>query len=387
MKTSRGSAVFLVETSLGVGDMFFAWLERCKALRFPVYFIGATSDPVTLDWFQHHTQEEMVEKLLSQDLKLPGFQCKGKETPADVLLSPPPAPQFNLCSLRAGPTMAVPDKIMSEWATHPTHGHEFQDMVKAIFEEFGEPKPAASRPAADDPEIEPSPKRRRVADSVEFVDLDRLPGTKLAEAAMAGVKKDVQGKIMVQVDMKHEWWVSNTSDKTVSLAAGIAVAGFGAGQFQHQPRQGNEPAQVDTEKLLLFDMTEADLVLYNNKLETLGDLLHTRQVEKGKANISYHEVTPAPGDNLKKFDIVRKHEVYFKPTAKVVAEGEAGGEIKLHKGTGSFASLVPVSTLKQLKHAQVVWSVKWALKGLVPVKPYLCILEEIILDSKKAVKL
>ena len=53
--------------------MFFAWLERSKALRFPVYFVGATPDSVGLEWFQHHAQEEMVGKNLAGSLELPGF--------------------------------------------------------------------------------------------------------------------------------------------------------------------------------------------------------------------------------------------------------------------------------------------------------------------------
>ena len=74
------NGVVIVDTTLGVGDMFWAWLERCKALRYPILYVGATADPVALEWFQHHVQEEFTDKLLSGDLQLPGFAPKKQGT-------------------------------------------------------------------------------------------------------------------------------------------------------------------------------------------------------------------------------------------------------------------------------------------------------------------
>ena len=70
-----------------------------------------------------------------------------------------------------------------------------------------------------------------------------------------------------------------------------------------------------------------------------------------------------------------------------MAGEEEGTELKLNKGTGSFAALVPFTTLNSLKHAKVLWSVKWALKGLMPIKPHLCMFDEMVLDGGKAMKL
>ena len=145
-------------------------------------------------------------------------------------------------------------------------------------------------------------------------------------------------------------------------------------------------AQVDSDKLLLYDVSSCEIVLHNGKVESLGDLLLQKQSEKGKASICYHDVSVKAGTEANQFDIVRKHEVYFKPTAKVAGE-EEGTELKLNKGAGSFAALVPLTTLNSLKHAKVLWSVKWALKGLMPIKPHLCMFDEVVLDGGKAMKL
>ena len=190
---------------------------------------------------------------------------------------------------------------------------------------------------------------------------------------------------MVRVDARHGWWVINTSDVKVILAAGTVVAGFGIGSSQHQPRQGNGVAQVDSDKLLLYDVSSCESVLRNGKLESLGDLLLQKQTEKGKASICYHDVSVKAGTEANRFDVIRKNVVYFKPTAKVAGE-EEGTELKLNKETGSFAALVPFTTLNSWKHAKVLWSVKLAWEGLMPIKPHLCVFDEMVLDGGKAVK-
>ena len=379
-------AVVLVDLALGVGDMFWAWLERCKALRFPLFFLGATSDPMTLEWFQHHCLEELSEKLLSEDLKLPGFTPKSTEPPADVLLSAPPVPQLNLCTVRPGPTIAIPEKVIAEWSTNPNHGIEFQNLLKEMVEEFGEPKPANQTKATGDGQQEPSPKKRRLTEPLETVPVEKMPDTKLVEAAVNGLKKDLAGKITLRIDGSQGWWLVNVSQTSCTIAAGTVVAGFGTGNFHHQPRKGQEVAEVDNEKLLLCDMSVAESILMNGKLENLSEVLHAKELQKGKAEICYHAVTQKAGD-MKAFDIVRQVEVYFKPNPKVQGQVEDGGEIKLNKGTGSFAALVPFSSFQAFKHAAVIWSMRWSPKGLMPIKPQICLRGDLVLDGQTAVKL
>ena len=74
-------------------------------------------------------------------------------------------------------------------------------------------------------------------------------------------------------------------------------------------------AQVDSDKLLLYDVSSCEIVLHNGKVESLGDLLLQKQSEKGKASICYHDVSVKAGTEANQFDIVRKQEVFFKPTA------------------------------------------------------------------------
>ena len=310
---------------------------------------------------------------------------KNKEPPADVLASPPAPPQLNLCSLRPGPTIAIPDKIIAEWSQRPTHGLEFQAVVKSVIDEFGEPKavPANGNPADPATVTEPAAKKRRLTEPVEVVDTDKLPSTKLAEAPLSGLKKEANGKVLLRVDGTHGWWLSNTSNVQITLPAGTVVAGFGTGTFQHQPRHGTEIVPVDGDKMVLFSLTSDDSVLLNGKIEVVKNILHAREVQKGKGEVAYHEVSAKADPD---FEITRKHEVYFKAAAKVTAEAE-GDDLKWSKGTGSFASLVPYASLGALKHASVIWSVRWSAKGLMPVKPTVRLMGEVALDAHKAMKL
>lgn len=118
----------------------------------------------------------------------------------------------------------------------------------------------------------------------------------------------------------------------------------------------------------------------------MKSVLSEREAEKSKALMTYHEVSAKTGpDGQRFFEIARKHEVYFKVTPKTMGE-EDQGELRV-KGTQSMAGLVPFTSLAKLQHCKVVWSVKWSMIGLVPVRPHLCLLGEMTLPSQKAVKL
>ena len=380
------SAVVVVDTALNVGDFFFAWLERVKALKFPVFFVGATADRTTLEWFFHHSQEELCEKILSGQLQLPGYQGRPKTPPADVLAAPPTKPSLNVCTVRSGPTIAVPQHLVDEWGQHPVHSEEFCAKLKAIVEEFGEPSAeTGSEVVAPESEV-PSAKRRRMSEPVQTMDASEVPQTKLAEAALQNLKKDLSGKVLLRIDATQSWYITNNAGTEAKLAAGMVVAGFGPGGFQHQPRNGQEVAAVDQDKLVLFDLTSAEFVLHNGKLESLGEILQARETEKGKAAVCYHEVAVKAGEALGQYQITRKHEVYFKPNAKVLAE-EDGTELKLQTGTSSFAALVPFTGFQKFQHVRVLWAVKWTLKGLMPVKPVVCLHAEVLLPPGKAMKL
>ncbi|CAJ1427868.1 unnamed protein product [Effrenium voratum] len=324
------SGLLVMDLSLSVGDLFWAWLERAKAKKCPVLYVAASADSTAVEWVHHAIQHELTEKLLSGEVTLPGFHARPKEAPAEVLSQAPPSPQLNVCVLQQG-ILTVPQVVVQQWATNPTFGTEFQQLLSDLIKEFGEAPPenmSSSSKAADASCPEPSPKKRRTAAPVKTEPVDSLPSVKLAQAAVVGLKKDIASKVMVRVSTDRSWLLLNMSQTSVALPAGTVVAGFGTGAFKHVPRlaEGKLGAS-DVEKHVLFDLKNAESqVLHNGKLTTLGDLVNAAQGSRASADICYHTLKPAPSEDPRHFELDRKHEVYYIPSPKASAQVEASND-------------------------------------------------------------
>ena len=389
-KLSGDTRGFLIlDLNVGVGDFFWAYLSRMKAMQCPVAYLGATPSSVEAEWLQHTMQEELTAKLLAGESPLPGFQARPNEPPAEMLMAAPPPPQLNVCNLHGG-TLVVPEAIVKQWAEHPEFGSTFQDILKKIVDEFGEPRAQPEKPgiAAPGPSGPAPPTKREVAPA-QTVAVSQLPQAKLAEAVVGNVKKDLSGKLAVRVGQDQAWWLINSSAGTVSLAAGTVIAGFGFGTFKNIPRAaGGSPGPVpDSEKLVLFDLkSSSDLVLFNSRLTSVGELIHSAQASRTAAELCYHEKKAVDEQS---FNLHRKHEVYFKCTPKVPGQHEANGEDPANvepKGTSGLAGLVPKVCLPE-RHCEVIWAVKWSAKGLMPIKPMVAAIHDIEILGQTAMKL
>lgn len=111
--------VVLLDLACGVGDFFWAWLERrarefqsacarCKATTYPLLYMGATADGTACEWLRHVQSDEVLQKLARGSLALPGYQQKSQEPPADLLQAPPVPPQLNLCVMKGG-SLVLPE--------------------------------------------------------------------------------------------------------------------------------------------------------------------------------------------------------------------------------------------------------------------------------------
>ncbi|CAJ1447674.1 unnamed protein product [Effrenium voratum] len=366
------SGLLVMDLSLSVGDLFWAWLERAKAMKCPVLYVAASADSTAVEWLHHAIQHELTEKLLSGEVTLPGFHARPKEAPAEVLSQAPPSPQLNVCVLQQG-ILTVPQVVVQQWATNPTFGTEFQQLLSDLIKEFGEAPPenmSSSSKAADASCPEPSPKKRRTAAPVKTEPVDSLPSVKLAQAAVVGLKKDIASKVMVRVSTDRSWLLLNMSQTSVALPAGTVVAGFGTGAFKHVPRlaEGKLGAS-DVEKHVLFDLKNAESqVLHNGKLTTLGDLVNAAQGSRASADICYHTLKPAPSEDPRHFEL-----------------DDDSTNLEL-KGSSSLAALVPLSTCK-FEHCNIIWAVKWATKGLMPIKPQIALTYDLEIPPSTAVHL
>ena len=161
--------------------------------------------------------DELTEKLLSQNVVLPGFHARPADVPAEVLSQPPPLPQLNVCTVQGG-TIVVPQSVNDQWVSHGSYGAEFQQIVLSIVSEFGEP--SSEQQAAPTASPEPSPKKQRVAGPIKTELVEQLPPVRLAQAAVTGLKKDMAGKVMVRVATDHTWMLLNMSTSKIALQGG-----------------------------------------------------------------------------------------------------------------------------------------------------------------------
>ena len=206
---------------------------------------------------------------------------------------------------------------------------------------------------------------------------------------MVGLKKELLGKIMIRVSTDRSWLLVNVSQNVVALPAGTVLAGFGPGTFKHVPRLAEgKLGPADVEKHILFDMKNANThVLHNGKLTTLGEIVNAVQGNRAATDICYHSQKPAPSEDPKHFELERKHEVYYCPASKTNAQVEESGDDPTNlelKGSSSLASLVPLSTCK-FEHCSIMWAVKWATKGLMPIKPQVALTYDVEIQPGTAV--
>lgn len=383
-------AFILLDLSPGVGDFFWAWLSRVKAMKMPVFHIAVTPSAVEAEWLNHTIEDELAMKLVNGSLTLPGFTARSTEPPPEMLTAKPDIPQLNLCTYTGG-TLLVPQPVIQQWATHGTFGDAFQEKVKAIVDEFGEPVTETKTDEQRDAMPNPSPPKKLCeASPMETMPVAQLPSANLAEGVISLTKKDLAGKLFIRVAQDGTWWLLNNSDASCSIPAANILAGFGSGQFKHIPRgaEGKPGAVTDEAHMVLFHLTgSTSLVVHNGKLCNLQELITAAASSRKDPEVCYHKLLPCKDG----FTLERKHDVYWKCTPKVVGQNEPSAEdpskLKL-QGTDGLAGLFSVQKLKfERGHCKLLWGVKWQVKGLMPNKPYIVLCHEMKIAGNTAVKL
>ena len=57
MQITGRASVFVIDLHMTVGNMFEAFVKLRSKFNFPIFFIGATGDEETLEWFNEHKTE------------------------------------------------------------------------------------------------------------------------------------------------------------------------------------------------------------------------------------------------------------------------------------------------------------------------------------------
>ena len=165
------------------------------------------------------------------------------------------------------------------------------------------------------------------------------------------------------------------------------LAGFGAGTY----KTFKTVKEADGKTHLLFDLPDSEtMVLFNNKLMKLETVMSQKRTSQPTAKICYHEeLLGSKADNPRHFKCRRIHNVFFTATRKTAQEPEEGGEEGQGKSlSATFLNSFPFNKLQELQaFCKVIWAVRWTLKGLMPVEPFLVLTSPVTIPSTKSVEI
>lgn len=121
---------------------------------------------------------------------------------------------------------------------------------------------------------------------------------------------------------------------------------------------------LENNELLYQLMDSSTLVFHNNSLVTLLEVMEERRKTNPACKVAYHTVVedPALGPGAFRLELV----------SKVVATFTAGvddGEEKKPVTQHNAATHLPGKFWDDAQHVGLVWTVKWAAQGLMPVRP------------------
>lgn len=397
-KLTPSHAVIFWDIHSGVGNLLDAIVEKAASWRFRWCYLGICDNVEQFNWLQHSRKERMVERLLQGKLQITGHQPLPSDQPAELRISPPQTPDLHCLAVqsvfKAGSdvgqaidgdlqvkrmTLAVPDNLIKTWAHHKQHGPAFQKMLEEFHEEFNDlavvlPAPEAGpttnttkRRAPGEESHEAGAKVRRV-DPSRVISCEDMPTQ--GELLSAEMVQKNQSELTLKVFVGYSMYVVNDSAAEQTLHAGSVLAGFGKGKFK---------AKADTkeeENTLKFSLSSSDdLVLHKSKLLTVGAVLAEKKQSDPQAKVAYHDLEEVPG-NLGDFKLTMKVPIQF------TWEEENAKDKQLSAGC-----YIPSTSYEQPGLCQCIWATRWCVQGLAPVRPFLVLLKDVTLGSKKALQI
>ena len=138
-------AIVIADVSLGVGDMFQAWVKFKGSYQVPCFFFGVAESDVHKKWFEITHKAKLVEMFNDGSLIIPGFTPAGAEPPKEILEAPPPKPALNIATWLTDKTdspgepkgVRIPQALMSQYYQHEVFGKEFRAFVDESVAAFG----------------------------------------------------------------------------------------------------------------------------------------------------------------------------------------------------------------------------------------------------------
>ncbi len=173
-------------------------------------------------------------------------------------------------------------------------------------------------------------------------------------------------------------YIHNSSEQPASLPNHWAICSF--------PVKGSKFAKTtdfSCDLMLAFEFTsEEDVVLFQNTPQRLAELIEKkREEDPSEAKIVYHDLEEVvlPGSRPGAFRPVKTGQIFYitgglvplQEDPKTTKAEEAETKLQLNSGTAGAA--IPLQQWRASPTAQILFTVRWGPRGLIPTGPRLAI--------------
>ena len=215
-----------------------------------------------------------------------------------------------------------------------------------------------------------TPKVRKTIPKEALLPVEKIGDSGVVlEAKLHIAKAD---NVVVRLFGANRCFLVNLGGSEAKISAGTIVAGFGQGSY----KQRGPDESWNREKEVLFQPTVGSLMLFNGKLCSLEEIVKAKLAKTPTAKVNYHNMVPKPSaEDAQAFSLERLADVVFVPAGGALATESS--DPLLQGKVSTLGTLIPLSCWRH--PAAIVWSVRWAATGLMPIRAQTVILTEIAL--------
>ncbi|CAK8987791.1 Uncharacterized protein SCF082_LOCUS1126 [Durusdinium trenchii] len=372
-------AVLLLDLNPRVGDFAqaFCKLRNQLGCSASLFYCAVGDKGKDLDWMRLSLIEDLVDKAKHGQIQIPGMTPHQQEISSDLLEPLPTLPIMNLLVTTGEAEfkkLQIPHHLVKKWRADDEFGDEFGKWLDGFCEKYSVTEESQPTSETTSPQkttaggtaevVEPSPKRLKA---------DEVAADKIFENDLI--------KDALLFDCKKLFLVNLTQQEQI-LKSGASLIGFGRGNFKLFKEGDPLP-----EKALTYMIPDSDtLVCLNGALMTISDVVHQQRSKNPEAQVCYYETNHVP-ETQKKYTFKMKHKVVFVPAGKAASENAEKEEKEVALAASNIGAKEVPTTFCNLHCCQLVWWVRWTVKGLQPTKAMLHMTKRLTLPAGKSCQL
>ncbi len=118
----------------------------------------------------------------------------------------------------------------------------------------------------------------------------------------------------------------------------------------------------------MFTIKTCDQKVFTTKITTDKELVNEQKAHDPEAKIGYHSMHEVAGKDKMAFGIKQEHEVLFVPAYHSGEASSSQAATAQAANQSLIGAMLPTNALST-HCCEVIWAVKWATIGLIPLRP------------------